>query len=359
MEFKKWFVILLILFISLFLAEFLISFTGRFIFSTKAVQDTVSVSVAIVADTSAPTISNALINAASSVALNTIVKVNATVTDNVAISNVTIQVDPPNDNPFNITAPKQSGDEFYNDTVVLSQAGQWIFTFHANDTSRNNATPVVAQDLGGNSFIQVNEAEAEEGAPSIGGGGPSRGGTILKETPIDYDLSTKTRVMASGKQGEIKVFSFDGRVKHMIEFKLVNDRSATLIFKSSYSYEITLSIDDTKEIDLNNDNDNDIKVALSDIKNNVAYLTLEKLLGAELVKEGIPEEPEKPEGPKVEFPKPPFILKLREIQELPFLNMIIVFIILAVLVLIINWFGSKSKNKKHRKKKEKNKRRQQ
>jgi len=109
-------------------------------------------------DTTSPTISNALINATTNntynVTLNTRVKVNATVTDDVAVSNVTIQIDPPNSEPYNVTASNRSSDQYFNDTIVLNQLGYWNFTIWANDTSNNNAS-AVAKDLAGNNYIRV------------------------------------------------------------------------------------------------------------------------------------------------------------------------------------------------------------
>ena len=150
-------------------------------------------------DTTNPSINNALINATSIVALNTVVKVNATVTDNVAISNVTIQVDPPNNPPFNITAPSQSGNEFFNDTVVLYQAGQWVFIFHANDTVANNATQATAQDLAGNNYIEViSEGVGGPGEGSPGGGGSSSGaGTSTSISSIIQSGSETTYLLKS------------------------------------------------------------------------------------------------------------------------------------------------------------------
>ncbi|MEK6826186.1 MAG: hypothetical protein AABX90_00990, partial [Nanoarchaeota archaeon] len=161
MEFKKWFAILLILFISLFLAEFLISFTGRFIFSTKAVQDTVSVSVDVVDDG--------------------------------------------------------------------------------------------AGGGGGG------------GGPS---GGPSEGGKIITQTPqapIDYDFSQEDSMIVVVSVGSIKIFSFDGEVRHLIEVKEVNDDNVILTFRSSYDQIVTLNVGEFKEIDLDNKNGNDIRIALDRI----------------------------------------------------------------------------------------------
>jgi len=50
-----------------------------------------------------------------------------------------------------------------------------------------------------------------------------------------------------------------------------------------------LGIGDTKKVDLDKVNGDDLKVSLEEIRNSIAYLTLEKLDGAELIREGVPE----------------------------------------------------------------------
>jgi len=55
----------------------------------------------------------------------------------------------------------------------------------------------------------------------------------------------------------------------------------------------------------------------------------------------------KEEKPKTEFPKP-LVSKLREIQELPLINIIVTFLILTVLVFGIVLFRSKPNKKRKR-----------
>jgi len=101
---------------------------------------------------------DALANVSNNASYGEWIKINATVTDNEGISNVTIQVDPPGANPYNVT-PIRLLNEFYNDTVNLTDTGQWEFIFHANDTSTNNATPVTLQDLGTESIVNVTDVQ--------------------------------------------------------------------------------------------------------------------------------------------------------------------------------------------------------
>jgi len=341
METKRWLIIFTILIILLILIGLLGKFEiHKYIFG-RAVSGTASATVVVAEDTTIPVISNALINATSTVVLNTIVKVNATVTDNAAVSNVTIQYDPPNDAPYNNTASSSSGSEYFNNTVVLNQLGQWIFTFHANDTSGNNATSVIAQDLAGNGYIEVVTLATGGG----GGGGESQsGGRKTEPEPIDYDLSTQEKITIYLKLGDIKIFSFDNEAKHSIEPNKITDKSITLIIKSSSHHTIDLHVGETKEINLNNDNQNDIKITLQAIINNLAHLTLERLAGAAEVTEGIPETEIPEEKPKIEFPKTSLPSQIQELQ--PFINIAFVLILLTILVLSITWFKSNFQKRK-------------
>jgi hypothetical protein len=104
---------------------------------------------------SAPTITNALINATSSVILNRMVKVNASVTDSEEdINTVLIQIEPPSSAAYNVSAVNVSG-EFYNDTTILDEYGQWVFTFNADDLTGLNATSLKANDTLNNQYINV------------------------------------------------------------------------------------------------------------------------------------------------------------------------------------------------------------
>jgi len=343
MKIKKWLIILIILILFFLLINFLLDLLGsKNVFDFRATQDTISASVGVVADTTSPTISNALIND-TNVVLDTMVKVNATITDNVNnnIDTAIIQYDPPDDEPYNITA-LQSGDEFYNDTVVLSQLGQWVFTFHANDTSKNNATQVIAQDTAGNEFIEVTEKAVPPSA--VGGDSTGAGRKGITEQLPHYDLSIIPTAIATIMEGKTILFSFDNVIKYAIVTKTITENQVILFFTTN-KQTTTLNIKDSQEIDLNGDNILDIRITLNSIiiqSNAIAELTLERLSGADLIEEI-------PKKPKEEIPRviQPIISKLKEIQELPLLNIIVIFSILTISVLAIVWFQSKfmKKNK--------------
>ncbi len=120
-------------------------------------NDTLITGVGLECDASAPTISNARINHSSEAPLNSVAKVNATITDTENnIANAYLQIVPPFTAAFNVSL-QQSGSEFFNETILLNESGNWTFTFFANDTAQNDAASVIAQDLSGNSYLEVDD----------------------------------------------------------------------------------------------------------------------------------------------------------------------------------------------------------
>jgi len=98
--------------------------------------------------------SNAQINDTSTTPNGSIVNVSATITNTSPIDTARLQVDPPNEPPYN-TSLALSGSLYYNNTITLNDTGLWIFTFYANDTAGLTATPVIANDLASNPYIDV------------------------------------------------------------------------------------------------------------------------------------------------------------------------------------------------------------
>jgi len=104
-------------------------------------------------DASAPEIKNATINANTPVALNTLVKVNASVIDSEGnLDSGLIEVQSPS-STYNISA-SQSNSEFYR-SFTLDEEGKWYFRFYANDTAGNWGASELAKDIANNDFIEV------------------------------------------------------------------------------------------------------------------------------------------------------------------------------------------------------------
>ncbi len=101
-----------------------------------------------------PVITNAEINDSSVASLGTIVKVNATITDiNDDVITANIRALLPNGSFQNFTMVNTTS-HFFNVSINLSQAGQWVFEIFATD-GVNQGTPVIAVAQDGNQFINV------------------------------------------------------------------------------------------------------------------------------------------------------------------------------------------------------------
>ena len=129
----------------------------------NAANTTVIGGIATECDAVPPQITLAKINATSTVITGTVVKVNASITDpETHLSSVWLSVEPPSAVHYNTTVTN-SGSQYYNETIILTEVGKYIFRFYANDTlgqlNVSNAT-----DLDNNQYI---EAISAASAPVI------------------------------------------------------------------------------------------------------------------------------------------------------------------------------------------------
>jgi len=95
-------------------------------------------------------------------------------------------------------------------------------------------------------------------------------------------------------KNHIKTWTFDGTTQHTIRVNEVTETSAKITV-SSDPIEVTLNIGESKEVDINNDGTNDIKVTLDSITSGKASFTLTKLAGAAIVEQEEQEEAESSE----------------------------------------------------------------
>lgn len=112
-------------------------------------------------DAKAPEINFAFINYSTPVIFNNVIKVNASIIDiEDNLNEVWLEIDSPHQNPYNTTVA-QNGNEFYNDTINLSETGIYVFKFYAIDLA-GNVNVTTAQDLLLNNYI-----EAVDYTPSV------------------------------------------------------------------------------------------------------------------------------------------------------------------------------------------------
>ena len=129
-------------------------------------------------------------------------------------------------------------------------------------------------------------------SPSGGGGGGSSSSTaptinkttsgILDIEKFDVDFSKISEKNIEMKQGDVKTFSFNNEITHKISLLEITTESVKIIIESE-PITLVLKIGETKQIDINEDNINDIEITLNSISNEKANFVLKKLEGADIV----------------------------------------------------------------------------
>jgi hypothetical protein len=122
------------------------------------------------------------------------------------------------------------------------------------------------------------------GGGSPGGGGPGGGIIITNKTipKFDIDFSNLSSTTLEAKQGDVKTFSFQGEITHKITTSEITTTSVKLIIESEPII-LILTVGETKQIDINKDNINDIEISLISIISGKAKFSLLKLSGADIV----------------------------------------------------------------------------
>ncbi|MCG2717607.1 MAG: hypothetical protein L6408_02075 [Nanoarchaeota archaeon] len=90
------------------------------------------------------------------------------------------------------------------------------------------------------------------------------GGTTGASSAAKIDLSTQEEMTVKEMQGTITTFTLDGETIHKITIREVGLTTVTLIIESD-PIEITLSVGETKEVDVDGDGENDISITLNSI----------------------------------------------------------------------------------------------
>ncbi|MFA5992574.1 MAG: LamG-like jellyroll fold domain-containing protein [Candidatus Pacearchaeota archaeon] len=132
------------------------------------------------------------------------------------------------------------------------------------------------------SFSVTSEGDNGGGNGNGGGSGGGSGGSsngnngVSGTNQFDVDFTLKSTATFSGSQEKSKTFTLDGSTGHTIEIKSIINNSVTFIIYSN-PITITMSIGETKKVDVNNDGFYDIKVKLNGIKNGTVDYSLEKI----------------------------------------------------------------------------------
>ena len=99
------------------------------------------------------------------------------------------------------------------------------------------------------------------------------------EIDVDYNLgnSAESTATISKKQGQSVTFSLDGKTAHKVKFKEIKTGAVTLVIESD-PIEVTLSIGETKQIDIDGNGFKDLEVTLQSIVSETARIIMKKLV---------------------------------------------------------------------------------
>ncbi len=138
---------------------------------------------------------------------------------------------------------------------------------------------------------------ASTGGGSSGGGGGGDGSSTVTEQKIDVDLTNTQGTQLSGKQGSVKTIAI-GSQTHKIILSQVEEARVTFTVQSE-PLNFTLTIGETKAVDLNNDTINDITITLKSIAGDTVFYDITKITaGANaIIQEETP--PEKEQEPTI------------------------------------------------------------
>jgi len=118
--------------------------------------------------------------------------------------------------------------------------------------------------------------------------GGSSGSVVSPATPeievFDADFSKIENKNLEAKQGEVKLFSFNGQITHKITLLNVTSDSLKLLIESN-PITLILNVGETKQVDVNIDEINDLEITLVSISGGNANISIKKLEGAEIVAE--------------------------------------------------------------------------
>jgi hypothetical protein len=186
------------------------------------------------------------------------------------------------------TLVKPNGDKI-TDAKVESGAATNTRKFSGNEVSSPGTHTVKCKvhDTVGNTK-EVSTSSSNHFTVSVtssGSGGSGSSGSGGAAVSFDVDFSTSPQATFKASQGRIKSFSFDGATKHTITFNEITATSATLIVASD-PVTVKLNVGQSKDVDVNADGVNDMKVTLNSVSNGVADVTVTKIEeGAMKVKE--------------------------------------------------------------------------
>ncbi len=247
-------------------------------------------------------------------------------TDSVSGMNTcSIKITKPGGSTITKTSETCSDQEFKN--TDTNEAG----TYNVECTTKDQVGHTTTS-TGIITFSVFTSTGGGDASSSGGGSGISRSG---EELVLDADLSTSDKTTFVGSQGSIKVFSLSGTDAHTITFVKVNENTLTFTIES-YKAEVTLSVGETKDVDMDGDGTPNAQVTLESITNGVATITVLKLKDLEVVAE---EE----SAPSEEIPTVSGDIE-EKISEKGFGRIMWIVTIIVIVLIIVGYFYVKRRD---------------
>jgi len=173
--------------------------------------------------------------------------------------------------------------EFSNDDT--NEAGTYTVKCTTTETAYGRLSASASAE-----FRAEHAGTAGGGTSGGGSGGGSSAGTISGGIFVNLDLTTGDGSGSlSGSQGTTKSFSVDGKTKHTVEFTVVGTNLVTLTIFSD-PVKVQLNIGDVKDVDVDSDGVNDLRVTLNGITDGKADVTLTKAAAVTVEEETAEEE---------------------------------------------------------------------
>ena len=156
-------------------------------------------------------------------------------------------------------------------TTDINYAGTYSVTCKVTDAVGRTATSAAKTFT-----AHLSSISSSSGSAGGGGGGSGATGAATTTVDVDHDLTTTAPAEITKSQGAIVTFTLDGSSEHKITFKQVASDKVTLIFESD-PVEVTLTVGETKLVDLDADGVDDVRVTLNSIENGMANVVTERV----------------------------------------------------------------------------------
>ncbi len=149
-------------------------------------------------------------------------------------------------------------------------AGTYSLTCKVTDEVGHEVTSAIKQ-------FTAHLTSTTSGGTSGGSSGGDSGGAEA-EVKVDHNLAKEAdaTIEVAKKEGQSTTISLDSKTSHTVKFKKVTSSSVTLVIESD-PVEVTLSVGESKQLDLDGDGSNELEVTLESISGGAAKVVMKKI----------------------------------------------------------------------------------